>query len=326
LRPRQVAILSLLAVSFLSMIAIHPTSASSSFEGQVAKAVDYLVKRFNPNLGLIYESDDPGKHWLANEFNDFKWRYNQTYWLYSDNLFAGYALEPFRRDIADRIKQSLQGHRMPPSRLFEAVIGEQIPTIRNAADYIVESSSGHVVVARRHDSLMVSYGVYADLICYRSLQLFLQGRIREAHRSLRQAISLWNGKGLDDWSYRAVDGFYSNQKLALLLYTSKVLGLRYVVYEEMERHLWSMQKGDGGLASLSDGEGKPMGSSNTETTALALLIYNDSLIRSIQPKGRLSEVSWIGFYVVSILFTFVAASALWEVCHCKIAMLRRFFS
>jgi len=308
------------------MIAIHPTSASLSFEVQVAKAVDYLVKRFNPNLGLIYESDDPGKHWLANEFNDFKWQYNQTYWLYSDNLFAGYALEPFRRDIADRIKQSLQGHRMPPSRLFEAVMGEQIPTIRNAVDYIVESSSDHIIVARRHDSPVVSYGVYADLICYRSLQLFHHGRIQEAHRSLRQAISLWNGKGLDDWSYRVVDGFHSNQKLALLLYTSKVLGLRYVAYEEMERHLWSMQKGDGGLASLSDGEGKPMGSSNTETTALALLIYNDHLIQSIQSKTRISEAPWMSFLIVSILFTFVTASALREVCHRKIARLSSFFS
>jgi len=308
------------------MVAVHPTSASSDFEGQVARAVDYLVKRFNPNLGLIYESDDPGRHWLAKEFNDFKWRYNQTYWLYSDNLFAGYALEPFRRDIADRIKRSLQEHRMSPSLLFEAVIGEQIPTIRNAADHIVESSSDHVIMVRRHDSPIVSYGVYADLICYRSLQLFLHGRIQEAHRSLRQAISLWNGKGLDDWSFRVVDGFHSNQKLALLLYTSKVLGLRYVAYEEMEHHLWSMQKEDGGLASLSDGEGRLMGSSNTETTALALLIYNEGLIQSIRYKARLSEAPWMSFYVISILFALVTACALWEVYRCKIAGVRRVFS
>jgi len=308
LKPRRVVILSLLAVSFLGVIAVHPTSASSSFEAQVAKAVGYLVKRFNPNLGLIYESDDPGKHWLAGEFNDFKWRYNQTYWLYSDNLFAGYALEPFRRDIADRIKQSLQEHRAPPSRLFESVIGEQIPTIRNAIDYLVGSSSDHIIVARRHDSPITSYGLYADLICYRSLQIFLQGRTHEARRSLRQAVSLWNGKGLDDWSYRVVDGFYSNQKLALLLYASKILGLRLANYDEMERHLWSMQRVDGGLASLSNSEGRAMGSSNTETTALALLIYNEALIQSVRSKAQSSTGSFFVFYVVSFSFILVTAT------------------
>jgi len=309
-RGRHLVILSLFAVSFLSIVTVQPTCASPTFQVHIARAVNYLVKRFNPAVDLIYESDDPGDHWLRGQFDNFKWRYSQTYWLYSDNLFTAYALEPFRVDIANRIRHALQRYRIPPSGLFEVVIGEQIPTIRNAVNHIVEGSSEYVIVARRHDSPIISYGLYADLICYRSLQLFLQGRTYEAHRSFRQAISLWTGKGLDDWSYRLVDGFHSNQKLALLLYTSKVLGLRFAAYAEMERHLWSMQQGDGGLAALSDGEGKPMGSSNTETTALGLLIYNDALIRSVQSRVHTSNEPFLSFYAVSVAFLLVTVAAL----------------
>jgi hypothetical protein len=312
MRRMSFAIMFLLLALCLRASSVVSSSDSSGFQAQISRAVNYLVNRFNPTINLIYESDDPGKHWLAREFKDFKWQYRQTYWLYSDNLFAAYALQPFRPEISARIQSALNRYQIPPSGLFEAVIGDQVLTIRNAVDYIIESSPEFVVVARRHDSSILSYGLYADLICYRALQLFLQGRINEAHRSFRQAGSLWSGKGLDDWSYTIVDGFYSNQKLALLLYTSKVLAMNFAAFTEMEYHLWGMQQDDGGLAALSDSEGRPMGSSNAETTSLALLIYNESLIRFIQSKSNAQEKPLWGFCVVSLLFSLVTAGSFFK--------------
>jgi len=298
-------ILFLLVLLCLSTSIPRQACGNAAFPAQVIKAADYLQKRFNPSLGLIYESEDPGTHWLTSEFKDFKWKYRQTYWLYSDNLFAAYALEPFRPNIAAQIKDSLRRYGIPSSGLFEIVVGDQIPTIRNAVDHIVESTPDYVVVARRHDSQVISYGLYADLICYRALRSFLQGKTHEAYRMFRQAVSLWNGKGLDDWSFRIVDGFHSNQKLALLLYTAKVLKVESPIFTEIERHLWSMQQDDGGLTALSNSEGKPMGSSNTETTALTLLIYNEALIRSVRSKARTLDGLFAGFYVMSVLFLIV---------------------
>jgi len=302
----------LLLVLCLRISPLVASPDSPAFQAQIGRAVDYLVNRFNPTIGLIYESDDHGKHWLTSEFKDFRWEYRQTYWLYSDNLFAAYALQPYRPDISAQIQSALNRYRVSPSGLFEAVIGDQVLTIRNAVDYIIESSPEFVVVARRHDSAVVSYGLYADLICYRALQLFLEGRINEAHRSFRQAVSLWSGKGLDDWSYTMVDGFYSNQKLALLLYTSKVLAMNFAAFTEMEYHLWGMQQDDGGLAALSDSEGRPMGSSNAETTSLAILIYNESLIRFIQSKSNAQEKPLWGFCAVSLLFSLVTAGSFFK--------------
>jgi hypothetical protein len=120
-----------------------------------------------------------------------------------------------------------------------------------------------------------------------------------------QAVSLWNGKGLDDWSFRIVDGFYSNQKLALLLYTAKVLGVQSPTFLEIERHLWSMQQIDGGLTALSNSEGKPMGSSNAETTALTLLVYNDALVQSVRSKAHAHDGPFAGFCIMSALFGLV---------------------
>jgi len=252
----------------------------------VAKAVRYLVTRFNPELGLVYESDDSGEHWLRAEIPTYRWRYNQTYWLCSDNLFAAYALAPYEPELSGTIRQTLSryGRR---SELFELVIGEYVPTIRDAVNHIVESSSSrYVVVNREHTSVIPSWGVYADLICYRTLQLLLEGRYRDAQRCVHQVEALWTGKGLDDWSYVFVDGFYSNQKLALLLYTAQVLGVTLRNRESMEAHLWDMQQENGGIASLSNKEGKPMGSANTETIALTLLVYNTNLIGVIRMKSK----------------------------------------
>jgi len=302
-----------LVAAFLLFSSLHtyPTSSSQNLPNlqiRINGAVNYLASRFNPSLGLIYESDDSGKHWLREEFADFKWGYRQTYWLYSDNFFAAYALEPHRPDISDQIKSALRKYSIPLSGLFEVVTGDHIPTIRNAVDYMVDSSTEYAVMARRHDSPTFSYGLYADLMCYRALQFLLLGRISEARRLFWQAAALWSDKGLNDWSFTIVDGFYSNQKLALLLYTSRVLMMNPAHFADMERHLWSMQQRDGGLAALSDSMGRPMGSSNTETTALALLIYNDSLISLVQSRSQVGNELSAGIFVVSFLFLVVTVA------------------
>jgi len=43
-----------------------------------------------------------------------------------------------------------------------------------------------------------------------------------------------------------------------------------------------MQQANGGITSLADLNGNPIGSANAETTAMALLPYNDELISKMQ--------------------------------------------
>jgi hypothetical protein len=92
---------------------------------------------------------------------------------------------------------------------------------------------------------------------------------------------MWDGKGIYDLATQN-DGKYANFKLALILYASKILNITIGNYTQIEDKLWSMQQSNGGITSLSDLNGNPIGSANAETTAMALLPYNNELILMMQ--------------------------------------------
>jgi len=56
------------------------------------------------------------------------------------------------------------------------------------------------------------------------------------------------------------------------LYAGKVLSLSIGNYTQIEDKLWSMQQSNGGMTSLADLNGNPIGPANTETIAMTLLI------------------------------------------------------
>ena len=45
-------------------------------DNRIHSAVNYLISHFDPEVGLIYESEDTGAHWLKRvEYPDYHWRY-----------------------------------------------------------------------------------------------------------------------------------------------------------------------------------------------------------------------------------------------------------
>jgi hypothetical protein len=297
---RVLAILMLIAMPLF-------TAQAQPYAENVARAEKYLVDHFNPSVGLVYESEDPGLHWLRVEQPDYHWKYNQTYWLYSDNLFAYLALQRDYPEISNRIQNILQSYSQPPSQLFEVLSGEHIPLpMHNAQDLIVAQKQDYVVMIRRHNATSIALGVYVDFWMYLALERALEGDLSTAVSLVHNAELLWRGDGLWDWSFTIYDHLFSNQKLALLLFTARALGTRLEHESEMEAHLWSMQNSDGGVASLSYPDGKKAGSANAETTALSILIYDQSLIARF-PKLEQSRDSQTDLFTMSIL---VASAAL----------------
>jgi hypothetical protein len=277
-------------VLLLLAIPVFPARAQP-FAENVAKAEEYLVKHFNPSIGLIYESEDLGKHWLSLEQIGYHWRYNQTYWLYSDNLFAYLALRRDFPQISRRIQDAVSSYRQPPSELFEVLTGERIKLpLHNAQDLIVARDQDHVIMIRRHNATSIAMGVYVDFWMYLALEHALEGDLLGAGSLVRQAEWLWRGNGLWDWSFTIFDHMFSNQKLALLIFTARAIGVNLEHEAEMEAHLWSMQNSDGGVAALSYPTGKKAGSANVETTALAILMYDQSLLSRF-PKVQQSKAS-----------------------------------
>jgi hypothetical protein len=298
--------LGLIVILVLAMAVTQQPVCANPYAQNIARAEQYLLSRFNPKLGLIYESDDPGIHWLTGEYPNFHWRYNQTYWLYSDNLFASLALQQDYPEISSEINASITRYHQPPSGLFEVVAWERIQLPLHAAkDYIVAETPGFVVTIRRHNSTLLLFED-VDLWMYEALEYDLEGNYASAEFLLRRAESTWRGNGLWDWSF-LLDHTFSNHKLALFLFTERALGFDVPEEEAMEQHLWSMQNRDGGITTLSDQSGRPIGSANTETTALTLLVYHQDLTNGF-PKAHPPNTAQTSLFLAS---TLAVAILLW---------------
>ena len=291
------------ATILILALSAHQPLALNPYSQNIARAEAYLINRLTPKLGLVYESDDPGRHWLSGEYQGFHWSYNQTYWLYSDNLFAYLALERDYPQISREISSSINQYQAPSSGVFEVVAGEHISLPLHAAgDYIVAQSANYAIAIRRHNSTSLAFN-WMDLWMYEALEFDLEGNYASAEFLVRRAETMWRGNGLCEWSFLLTHTF-SNHKLALLLLTARATGITLSNEDAMISHLWKMQNQLGGIASLSDAEGKPIGSSNTETTALTLLIYDQALLAKF-PKIKLpnpEQSSAVLAFAVSIAF------------------------
>jgi len=233
-------------------------------------AVNYLIGQFNATVGLCAESEETGEHWLG------PWaKYNSTYWLYSDNLYAYHALKVFTPEYAEKIRHTYEQYSFPKdTKLFGVLFGENLSgIIGSPVNVALVNQTDRVVIYRRHEgALMKDWSLYADTIIYRALDEYQFHNQTTAKKIFQNAVKMWDGKGLyDDASTQ--DGFYANYKLALLLYAARFMRVKLSIEREVERKLWSAQNALGGIRSLTDSNGTPFGSANVETTALVLLPY-----------------------------------------------------
>jgi hypothetical protein len=256
-------------------------------------AAGYLSSHYNATFNLIYESEEAGRHWLADTYPLMEnIPYSGTFWLYSDNTIAYHALEPFDSSLASQIKASLAAYgyneTSNPPLLWEVLFGYDIPDIIHDAvnlpvDYV---ENDYAIFIHRHNATgTLDPSGYGDTIVYKALDLLWIGDYDGAETWFWKAYNLFDGKGIKD-NATINDGFYANYKLALLLYTSKILELDLPLEDEIEAQLWSMQNAEhGGITSLADEDGNPIGSSNCETTSLTLLAHNTELITNLQWKA-----------------------------------------
>jgi hypothetical protein len=304
----DVSMLRFALILVLALSAPHHVVSANPYAKNIARAEAFLVNRLNPDLGLIYESDTPGTHWLTGEYPNFHWRYNQTYWLYSDNFFASLALQAYYPQVSNLINASVNRYQQPASGVFEVVAGERIRLpLHTAEDYIVAQSQSYVIMIRRHNSTVLALN-WLDLWLYEALEYDLEGNYRSAQFLLRRAETMWTDSGFWDLSYLFTHT-YSNHKLALFLFTARALGINLAEEDAMLQHLWNMQNQDGGITSLTDAAGRPVGSPNTETTALTLLIYNQSLLAKF-PKIQLPDVGQTAALLVSMVAIALVLSAI----------------
>jgi len=292
-----------------------PTHTPQTLNSRLQLAVRYLISHFNPDVGLVYESEDEGTHWLKRtEYPNYQWKYTQTYWLYSDNLFAAYALLPWAPEIAHRINETINRYNPPLSGKFEAVIGQPVGPDRMARDIILNKTDNYAVLIRVHDGRTADPRYhFADAMIYEALTRYYNSQIKEAREEVQQVAAMWNGTCMVDYGVTQSRlnpenapsdiGFCINFKLALLLYGSQLIGVDLPNFGQLADTLWKMQKENGGITTLSTGRGEPIGSANTETTSLTLLIYNSALIAKLQHSTAMSEARLYQELLIALVMT-----------------------
>ncbi len=297
----------------------NATVSSEFYQTRLTNLVSYLIGHFNPQVGLIYESEDQGVHWLKRiEFPFYHWHYNQTFWIYSDNLFAMYALEPWRPDIANLINETFRRFDLPFSNRFEAVIGAPIGNDRTARDLIMSQTKNWAILIRIHNGTYANpLNHFADEMIYQALTNYYTGSIYLARMLVLSVYQMWNGTCLVDYgvSQTVLSAqnapsdiqFCMNMKLALLLYASEVIGVELPSFTQLEEHLWNMQKENGGITTLSTGHGIPTGSANAETSALTLLLYNSKLIERLSDMGNRPFLFFYDSLIGTLIQTWVSS-------------------
>jgi hypothetical protein len=269
---------------------------------EIERMVDFLTEtQYNETLGLCREAPNVAPN---------------TYWLVSDNLWAWKALKMANQanlsnsdsasSVAEKIESSLKDYAstfsevprspsgLPKSYCHEAVLGEAVlPPYRTATNYQLYNSAGYVLNVTVCDGAeMNDWQNYSDRLLVGSLSCHWQGNEDSALKYYNRAVGMWNetSQGLQDI---ATSEKYAVYKLALLLYTSEVLGKELPNEQVLINRLYlqqetdSQQVGFGGVITDYYTNGTRVGDTNTETTSMVLIAL-------LTPKAeqQVSEIPW----------------------------------
>jgi len=270
---------SMLTLAFSFQPIFNFKTYANSAETKVEKAVDFLIlSQFDSQLNLCREAPEAAPN---------------QYWLVSDNLWAWKALSMANESglsnaaeaeaTADKIRAKLAGlavnynlptdsNGLPKSYAHEAIIGDiALPPYRTETDYTLHNDDYVLNTSVRNGTIMDDWAQYADLLLYAALSCHWQGNDSEALGYYSNATKMWNetSKGVQD---EAFSGTYDTYKLALLLYTSKMLGQNLPFESELVDRIYAQQReSDGGVTTNYYANGTSEGDANTETTSIVII-------------------------------------------------------
>jgi len=248
-------------------LAIGPEPAVSNQEEALENAAMFIQTQYNPTLQLCAEAPNAAP---------------DVYWLWNDNFLAYYALQHYNKTMANAIYGKLEKNRIMKNHAYEALFNHTITVpFRAPIDYTVKVGAGYTIkVDMYNGSIMNNWDNHSNLLCLAALSAYWQcGRDNTALRYFHNASKMWDGKGIVDANFT---GRYHTYKLALLLYTERVLGQTLAFHDAIETTMWHMQNQTTyGIHTDYDRNLAPRGSDvNVETTALVIGAYTYSFQRA----------------------------------------------
>lgn len=201
---------------------------------------------------------------------------DNVYWL-ANNHLAALALEPYKAEMAQNISAKVASYGPygldDRTSLLEGECLFQPPSIRE--DVTLEETEDHVLIGGRQTThALEAWGTYADIMLQQTLSYWISGNKTSAWETVQQITKTYDGTGFWDLPSRAKEE-YDTYKLALFLIALQVTGQPFEHFHEVEAVIWANQDpATGGIISGINREGGPSGQPDTETTSLALLIYD----------------------------------------------------
>ena len=278
-KPLSMLAMSLCVLVILSMFTpLGATIVSYSNQWEVERAVDFLVNRqFNRDLNLCRDSP---------------YAEPNTYWLVSDNLWAWKALKLASEsdlpnaneagkvfpiinarliELAANYHLPIDSYNLPISYSHEAVIGDiALPPYNSTKPRTLYDGSYVLNTTIPSTMNITDWTNYTDLVLYAALS-YQKSNFTTSSGLFERARNMWDGIGINDTAAKK-ESKYATYKLALLLYTSKVLNSTLTFEYELTRRIWDLQRDtDGGIVTDYFPNGTASGDANTETTSIAII-------------------------------------------------------
>jgi hypothetical protein len=247
---------------------MNNTSSGTVTKEAILKGYQYLENNYDSNLNLLCETPDDSP------------ALQHTYWLANDNLLASYALKSYDAGLSAKLMVSIEEKGYSHDHYIELLFHKSNldPTRAVAAQTLDENDNYVLKNERPTDTVMQSYALYLDRLCYKALWYFYAGNVQEANDLFNRAKNMWDGKGFKDRAFQSnPENGYNTYKLALFYFTAKTLGkLDTVTFQDkILSIIASVQDANGGFHTFYsiDNKGKTQikGSTNTETTSLVLI-------------------------------------------------------
>ncbi|MGP8124848.1 MAG: hypothetical protein ACLQEQ_03150 [Nitrososphaerales archaeon] len=256
------------------------TSLETTVKGREIQAgIDYLVSNYNPHVGLISEAP-----------------HSDVYWLDSDNFLAALALNSSNWSsnstitaIADNISRTLA--RYAPSLgnatnqyMLLSSYWKGSCSLYSANNYtITYIGNAKIMVTLNNGSGSLSETQYADVAFLQAICNLHQGNITGWSQGFSDGVRFFNGVGVvndtvvgfNDTAFQegSSKGIYQTYKLALDVYAteSQCEPFNQATYQLALTTLLQMQAPDGGFYTGYNPDLSINGTTNVETTSLALL-------------------------------------------------------
>jgi len=268
-RRTAAVVVSSLILLFAAGTAYSLYGTGQQYASAATKAMGYLAANYNPSVGMVSETPNGNR-----------------YFVFSDNFLAAYVLENSNnatlRAIAANITSTTTGYlvKLPNPENQYQVITSGKGTFFASNDYILSQKGNWTVeITLNNGTSTLSPASYADIAFLEALYFHQVKSPGYSTMEYNLGVKLFDGKGFVDKAYA---GQYQTYKLALYDYVSKVLG---VTVPGLDDELVKLQAPNGGFYTEYGADLSLSGSTNTETTCLAVMALSDLAAKAPQSNS-----------------------------------------